>query len=228
MRLAKSLFFRFLSETTMPVNGLPKTSHVANTAASSAATSSNAPKTQHAPSKQKTMPAALGMFNEIDKPGGHKNTKFGKSAGGAASKSPDELRPNVTQTAAEYAAKPGASYYPHAVHLVSQGLQDNKFGITQSSHDGVIGNLQGLHEGSQHLVGAHMTESVGFGKDALKHAMNGEFRDGAMTAAGSVLNAAASMTAAPAHMFDSMRKSDKPEHVAAALSSHTDFGSLAD
>jgi len=213
----------------MPVNSLPKTSHVASTAAtSSAASPANTPKAGHTPSKQKTLPAALGMFNEIDKPNGHKNTTFGNTAGGAAPKRSDELRPDVTQTAAEYAAKAGASYYPHAVHLVSQALQDNKFGITQSSHDGVIGNLQGLHAGSQHLVGAHMTESVGFGKDALKHAMNGEFRDGAMTAAGSVLNAAASMTAAPAHMFDSMRKSDKPEHVAAALSSHTDFGSLAD
>ncbi|WP_205972533.1 hypothetical protein [Paraburkholderia sp. Tr-20389] len=213
----------------MPINSLPKTSHISSTAASSAATSpANAPKAGHTPSKQKTLPAALGMFNEIDKPSGHKNTSFGKSAGGAPSKSPADLRPNVTQTAAEYAAKPGATYYPHAVHLVSQALQDNKFGITQSSHDGVIGNLQGLHEGKQHLVGAHLTEAVGFAGDALKHGAKLEFGDAAMTGAGAVVNAAAAGTAAPAHMFEDMRKSDKPEHVAAALSSLTDFGSLAD
>jgi hypothetical protein len=222
-------FFRFQPETTMPVTSLPKTSHVASTAAPTATPGqTNASKPAHTPSKQKTLPAALGMFNQLDRPSGRKNTTFGKSAGSSPAKSPEELRTDVTQTAAEFAAKPGATYYPAAVHHVSHGMENNKFGITQSSHDGVIGNMQGLEDGSQHLVGAHLNETVGFGTDAAKHALKGEYRDAAMTAAGSVLNAAASMTAAPAHMFDSMRKSDKPEHVAAAHSSMTDFGSLAD
>jgi hypothetical protein len=215
-------------EMTMPVTGLPKTPHVASTAAPTATPGhTNTSKPAHTPSKQSTLPAALGVFNQIGSSSGRKNTTFGKSAG-AAPKSADDLRTDVTQTAADFASKPGASYYPHAVHHVSQQLENNKFGITQASHDGVIGNMQGLHDGSQNLVGAHLNESVGFGKDAFKHAMNGELSDAAMTAAGSALNGAASMTAAPAHMFDSMRKSDKPEHVAAAHSSLTDFGSLAD
>ncbi|WP_232482290.1 hypothetical protein [Burkholderia ubonensis] len=136
-------------------------------------------------------------------------------------------RENVTEQAAAYMAQPSATYYSAAVHGVSSALQDNALGITQRSHDSVLGNLHGISQGKQTHTAAHMTESRSFGADALEHARRGELRDGAVTAFGSALNAAASMTVGPARDLQTALDNPDPQVRTRAMASlHSDFETL--
>ncbi|OMG69464.1 hypothetical protein [Burkholderia ubonensis] len=136
-------------------------------------------------------------------------------------------REHVTEQAATYMAQPSATYYSAAVHGVSSVLQNNSLGITQRSHDSVLGNLHGISQGTQTHTGAHMTESQSFGKDALGHLQKGELRDGAVTAFGSAINAAASMTVGPARDLQTSLDHPDPQVRARAMASlHSDFETL--
>jgi hypothetical protein len=136
-------------------------------------------------------------------------------------------RDDVTNQAASHMEQPGATYYSAAVFGVSTVLGQNKLGITKGSHDSVLGNLEGISQGKQTHTGAHMNESKSFGQDAFAHLQRGEYRDAAVTAAGSVLNAAASMTVGPARDFETARKNpDLKISTAAAASLHQDFATL--
>ncbi|WP_431824358.1 hypothetical protein [Burkholderia sp. F1] len=136
-------------------------------------------------------------------------------------------REDVTEQAAAYMAQPSATYYSAAVHGVSSVLQDNALGITQRSHDSVLGNLHGISQGTQTHTGAHMTESRSFGADAVEHVRRGELRDGAVTAFGSALNAAASMTVGPARDLQTALDDPDPQVSTRAMASlHSDFETL--
>ncbi|VWB89968.1 hypothetical protein [Burkholderia lata] len=140
---------------------------------------------------------------------------------------PHTRRNDVTQQAASHMEKPDATYYSAAVFGVSSALQHGQYGITEGSHKSVVGNLDGLSQGTQTHTGAHMNESKSFGKDAVEHFQRGEYGDAAMTAAGSAINAVASMTVGPARDFETARKDPRPEiSVAASASLHQDFATL--
>ncbi|VWC48470.1 hypothetical protein BLA6860_07602 [Burkholderia lata] len=140
---------------------------------------------------------------------------------------PHTRRNDVTQQAASHMEQPDATYYSAAVFGVSSVLQHGQYGITEGSHNSVVGNLDGLSKGTQTHTGAHMNESKSFGKDAVEHFRQGEYRDAAMTAAGSAINAVASMTVGPARDFETARKDPRPEiSVAASASLHQDFATL--
>ncbi|WP_175951991.1 hypothetical protein [Burkholderia sp. BCC0405] len=140
---------------------------------------------------------------------------------------PHTRRKDVTDQAASHMEKPDATYYSAAVFKVSSVLQDRQFGITEGSHNSVAGNLDGISQGTQTHTGAHMAESKSFGTDAVKHVQRGEYRDAAVTAAGSVINAVASMTVGPARDFETARHHPDPKiSVAAAASLHQDFATL--
>ncbi|PCE32179.1 hypothetical protein BZL54_11205 [Burkholderia ubonensis subsp. mesacidophila] len=142
---------------------------------------------------------------------------------------PLDRREGVTNEAGRYAEQQGATYYSAAVQGVSTVLQNNRLGITQQSHDSVLGNLDGIAQGKQTHTGAHMTESLSFGKDAIKHFQNGELRDGVVTAAGSALNAAASLTFGPGRdLQTALQHRDPKVRVDAMASLHQDFAMLSD
>ncbi|WP_232427163.1 hypothetical protein [Burkholderia ubonensis] len=136
-------------------------------------------------------------------------------------------REHVTEQAATYMAQPSATYYSAAVHGVSSVLQNNSLGITQRSHDSVLGNLHGISQGTQTHTGAHMAESQTFAADAFRHARQGELRDSAVTAFGSAVNAAASMTVGPARDLQTYLDHPDPEVRARAIASlNSDFATL--
>ncbi|CAB3770724.1 hypothetical protein B7G54_34990 [Burkholderia puraquae] len=140
---------------------------------------------------------------------------------------PHTRRNDVTQQAASHMEKPDATYYSAAVFGVSSVLQHGQYGITEGSHNSVVGNLNGLAQGTQSHTGAHMEESKSFGKDAVEHLQRGEYRDAAITAAGSAINAVASMTVGPARDFETARKNPDPKiSVAASASLHQEFATL--
>ncbi|MCS6456774.1 hypothetical protein [Burkholderia thailandensis] len=140
---------------------------------------------------------------------------------------PHSRREHVTTSAAEHMTQPNATYYSAAVHQVSSTLQNNGLGITQRSHDSVLRNLQGIEQGTQTHTGAHMTESRSFGNDAVNHFQRREYLDSAVTAFGSAVNAAASMTVGPARDFETARRHPDPQIAArAAASLHQDFETL--
>ncbi|WP_230942648.1 hypothetical protein [Burkholderia stagnalis] len=140
---------------------------------------------------------------------------------------PHTRRQEVTEQSAAYMGQSNATYYSAAVHHVSSTLQSNGFGITPGSRDSVLGNLHGISQGTQTHTGAHMTESKSFGTDALGHLQRGEYRDGAVTAFGSALNAAASMTVGPARDFEAARHSSNAWDASRATASlHQDFETL--
>ncbi|WP_175947143.1 hypothetical protein [Burkholderia pyrrocinia] len=140
---------------------------------------------------------------------------------------PHTRRNDVTTQAASHMEKPGATYYSAAVFGVSSVLQHGQLGITEGSHNSVVGNLDGISQGKQTHTGAHMNESKSFGKDAVEHFQRGEYRDAAVTAAGSAINAVASMTVGPARDFETARQHPDPKiSVAASASLHQDFATL--
>ncbi|KVM46758.1 hypothetical protein WJ58_01660 [Burkholderia ubonensis] len=136
-------------------------------------------------------------------------------------------REDVTTEAGKYAEQSNATYYSAAVQGVSTVLQNNGLGITQQSHASVLGNLEGISKGTQTHTGAHMAESLSFGKDALGHLQKGELRDGAVTAFGSAINAAASMTVGPARDLQTALDNPDPQVRTRAMASlHSDFETL--
>ncbi|WP_226383305.1 hypothetical protein [Burkholderia mayonis] len=160
-----------------------------------------------------------------ERPAGDASLRGLQNLGGQST--PQTRRENVTNQAATFASYPNATYYSAAVHQVSSTLQDNGLGITQGSHDSVLGNLRGIHDGTQTHTGAHLAESASFGRDAQQHLRAGEYRDGAVTAFGSAINAAASMTVGPARDFETARQHPDPQISSRATASlHNDFETL--
>ncbi|EDT38460.1 hypothetical protein [Burkholderia ambifaria] len=140
---------------------------------------------------------------------------------------PHTRRNEVTNHAASHMGQPGATYYSAAVYGVSSVLQHGQLGITKGSRDSVVSNLDGIADGTQTHTDAHMKESKAFGKDAVEHLQRGEYRDAAVTAAGSAINAVASMTVGPARDFETARQHPDPQIAAAAAASlHQDFATL--
>ncbi|KIP14999.1 hypothetical protein KY49_2083 [Burkholderia sp. MSHR3999] len=136
-------------------------------------------------------------------------------------------RENVTTEAGKYAEQSNATYYSAAVQAVSTVLGNNGLGITEQSQASVLDNLEGISKGKQTHTSAHMAESLSFGKDALEHARRGELRDGAVTAFGSALNAAASMTVGPARDLQTALDNPDPQVRTRAMASlHSDFETL--
>lgn len=140
-----------------------------------------------------------------------------------------DRRAHVTTEAGKYAEQSDATYYSAAVQGVSTVLQNNGLGITPQSHASVLGNLEGISKGTQTHTGAHMAESLSFGKDALGHLQKGELRDGAVTAFGSAINAAASLTVGPGRDLHSALQHPDPQVRALAMASvNQDFAMLPD
>ncbi|WKB55507.1 hypothetical protein [Eleftheria terrae] len=134
-------------------------------------------------------------------------------------------RAGIAQQAAWGAQQPfSEGYYHQAVALVNAPLRERQIGITAESARSVSSNLSGVQAGSTSFTQAHMNEAMSFGADAIAHARNGDLRNAAMTGAGAVVNAVASMSAGPAMDFERERRSGDPERMAHALSTlHSNF-----
>ncbi|WP_232436701.1 hypothetical protein [Burkholderia ubonensis] len=138
-------------------------------------------------------------------------------------------REHVTTEAGKYAEQSNATYYSAAVQAVSTVLGNNGLGITEQSQASVLDNLEGISKGKQTHTSAHMAESLSFGKDALGHLQKGEFRDGAVTAFGSAINAAASLTVGPGRDLQTALQHPDPQVRALAMASvNQDFAMLPD
>ncbi|RKG54516.1 hypothetical protein D7X30_28765 [Corallococcus sp. AB011P] len=84
------------------------------------------------------------------------------------------------------------SDYSHAVSGVNQMLDKGNFGISDRSKSSVINNVIQVEKGQRSEVNAHQREALNFGRDAFVSISKGQFKQGAVEALGSGLNAAAS------------------------------------
>ncbi|MBZ4329357.1 hypothetical protein ACIHQR_17285 [Corallococcus coralloides] len=85
------------------------------------------------------------------------------------------------------------SDYSHAVGGVNQLLDKNGIGISERSKSSVIDNVNKVETGARSEVNAHQREALNFGRDAFESIRKGQFKQGAVEAFGSGLNAAASV-----------------------------------
>jgi hypothetical protein len=85
------------------------------------------------------------------------------------------------------------SDYSHAVRGVNQILDKASIGISDRSRNSVIDNVIQVEKGQRSEVNAHQREALNFGKDAFVSLSKGHFKQGAVEALGSGLNAAASV-----------------------------------
>ncbi|RKI74776.1 hypothetical protein D7X55_01620 [Corallococcus sp. AB049A] len=84
------------------------------------------------------------------------------------------------------------SDYSHAVSGVNQILDRGNIGISDRSRNSVIDNVKKVETGARSEVNAHQREALNFGRDAFVSISKGQFKQGAVEALGSGLNAAAS------------------------------------
>ncbi|RKH71202.1 hypothetical protein D7X96_09160 [Corallococcus interemptor] len=84
------------------------------------------------------------------------------------------------------------SDYSHAVSGVNQILDRGNIGISDRSKNSVIDNVKKVETGARSEVNAHQREALNFGRDAFVSFSKGQFKQGAVEALGSGLNAAAS------------------------------------
>ncbi|RKH53838.1 hypothetical protein D7Y23_02195 [Corallococcus sp. AB050B] len=84
------------------------------------------------------------------------------------------------------------SDYSHAVSGVNQILDRGNIGISDRSRNSVIDNVKKVETGARSEVNAHQREALNFGRDAFVSFSKGQFKQGAVEALGSGLNAAAS------------------------------------
>ena len=84
------------------------------------------------------------------------------------------------------------SDYSHAVSGVNQILDRAQIGISDRSKNSVIDNVKKVETGARSEVNAHQREALNFGRDAFVSFSKGQFKQGAVEALGSGLNAAAS------------------------------------
>ena len=137
-------------------------------------------------------------YSQSTSGGHHTSTSGGYGSGGYGGAPPSGGGPSSDPYAGSAArrediarqAQQYQSCYGGLVGPVNSALQRGGYGITQQSYESVMGNLQGVANGSMHQYQAHGNEARGFARDAAASFSRGQYGQGSMEAAGSAINTA--------------------------------------
>lgn len=93
------------------------------------------------------------------------------------------MRPQIAQQAQNH-----PSFYGTLVGMVNNGLLRAGIGISPSSHQSVLNNLQQVHAGTMSQGTAHFLEAASFAQDSFQSFKHGRPLQGTVEASGVVLN----------------------------------------